>query len=86
MFLRTLTGNTWLKVACLKVAYNFQCHLKCLILTIVNAKPNAKQYLGVRLILNGLKTNIFEESIMTSIKTSPAPQPEQSNDIDFMPF
>ena len=38
------------------------------------------------MILNSLKRNIFEESIMTSIKTSPAPQPEQSNDIDFMPF
>ena len=29
------------------------------------------------MILNGLKTNIFEESIMAS-KTSPPPQPEQS--------
>ena len=37
------------------------------------------------MILNGLKTNIFEESIMAS-KTSPAPQPEKSNDIDFTPF
>ena len=37
------------------------------------------------MILNGLKTNIFEESIMAS-KTSPAPQPEQSNDRDFTPF
>ena len=37
------------------------------------------------MILNGLKTNIFEESIMAS-KTSPVPQPEQSNDRDFTPF
>ena len=37
------------------------------------------------MILNGLKTNIFEESIMAAPQTCP-PQPEQSNDIDFTPF
>ena len=44
----------------------------------LNAKPNAKHYLGVRLILNGLKTNIFEESMAS--KTPPTPtHPNQNN-------